>query len=104
MAQYHDPSDIVLACKDTQNYSYSAEFECLSLDNVQKFPKLNAPTWSLDSSGVKMTQAVYNLLSNGSTRVIDAVEFGPEYEHCILTPAGVKQLIVQGGYAVPVEP
>ncbi len=103
MSQYNDPSDIVLACQNGA-YSYSTELECLVLDTVAKYPSLSAATWSLAASGVKLREAVYNLLSNPATRVIDAVEFGPAYESCIQTPAGVKQLVVTGGYAEPIEP
>lgn len=103
MSQYNDPSDIVLACQNGA-YSYSTELECLVLDSVAKYPSLSAATWSLAASGVKMREAVYNLFNNGATRVIDAVEYGPGNENCIFTPAGVKQLIVTGGYAEPVEP
>jgi hypothetical protein len=102
MAQYHDPSDIVLACQN-QNYSYSAELECLVLGQTPKLCKLTAPQWSLDSTGLKLSQAVYNLLSNPASRVVDPSEIGPEYENAVDTPAGTKQLIAQGGYAHLVE-
>lgn len=104
MARYSNPSAVVLACQNVANYSYSAELECLSLNGAPKFPELNDGTWELGASGVKLREGVYNLFSNPQTRVIDAVEFNGEYENCIFTPAGLKQLIITGGYAEPIEP